>query len=281
MAPKKSNKVRKLVPLKVPYVKLRSFRRELIKLRLDFLLWNWNCVSASICKEIMDKNATEGEELQVTNGWKTTDYLDPKRRAIALGIMHILRQARTTDGRSQRRMAKRRKVVSDDEGDLALEVRRTQTEVEVIKQLISRARPKKRANRGWVAAEVSDSSVEKTVAPIVNTPKVAVGESTPPVKREGTSGVLIKVSADAPAEPLKEGTEIVARTVVDAADIALPSSPVEDVRPEEETKTLEEQPKELVVSLPDFLQDSVVPLLKYLDRKREKYVVSKEAGFYD
>lgn len=26
-----------------------------------------------------------------TNGWKTADYKDPKRRAIALGIMHILR----------------------------------------------------------------------------------------------------------------------------------------------------------------------------------------------
>lgn len=33
---------------------------------------------------------------QRTNGWKIADYLDPKRRAIALGIMHILRPARTT-----------------------------------------------------------------------------------------------------------------------------------------------------------------------------------------
>ncbi|OAE22114.1 hypothetical protein AXG93_1175s1240 [Marchantia polymorpha subsp. ruderalis] len=31
-----------------------------------------------------------------TNGWKTADYKDPKRRAIALGIMHILRPQRTT-----------------------------------------------------------------------------------------------------------------------------------------------------------------------------------------
>ncbi|OAE27650.1 hypothetical protein AXG93_3337s1130 [Marchantia polymorpha subsp. ruderalis] len=30
-----------------------------------------------------------------TNGWKTTDYIDPKRRAIALRVMHILRPART------------------------------------------------------------------------------------------------------------------------------------------------------------------------------------------
>ncbi|OAE30309.1 hypothetical protein AXG93_4201s1080 [Marchantia polymorpha subsp. ruderalis] len=31
-----------------------------------------------------------------TNGWKTTDYKDLKRCAIALGIMHILRSQRTT-----------------------------------------------------------------------------------------------------------------------------------------------------------------------------------------
>ncbi|OAE31204.1 hypothetical protein AXG93_4240s1030 [Marchantia polymorpha subsp. ruderalis] len=33
---------------------------------------------------------------QGTNGWKTADYQDPKGRAIALGIMHILRPQRTT-----------------------------------------------------------------------------------------------------------------------------------------------------------------------------------------
>ncbi|OAE32017.1 hypothetical protein AXG93_4378s1000 [Marchantia polymorpha subsp. ruderalis] len=122
-------------------------RRELSELHLDFLLWNWNCISASICKEIMDKNQTEGKDLQGnpmlwtikhwvrvmgscagsdgdllfkkssmnlthmeefsfrplfnngrsgTNGWTPADYKDPKRRAIALGIMHILQPARTT-----------------------------------------------------------------------------------------------------------------------------------------------------------------------------------------
>ncbi|OAE33493.1 hypothetical protein AXG93_3822s1510 [Marchantia polymorpha subsp. ruderalis] len=37
------------------------------------------------------------------------------------------------------------------------------------------ARPKKRAKRRMVTVEVSDNSVEKTVAPIVNTAEVAVG----------------------------------------------------------------------------------------------------------
>ncbi|OAE35120.1 hypothetical protein AXG93_1059s1000 [Marchantia polymorpha subsp. ruderalis] len=68
MAPKKSEKVRKLVPLKVPYEELRPFRHELRELRLEFLLWNWNCVSASICKEVLDNSATKGEELR-GNEW--------------------------------------------------------------------------------------------------------------------------------------------------------------------------------------------------------------------
>ncbi|OAE34087.1 hypothetical protein AXG93_2891s1110 [Marchantia polymorpha subsp. ruderalis] len=58
---------------------------------------------------LFEKNSvglTRGEEFsyrplfesgrQGTNGWKTIDYKHSKRRAIALGIMHILRPARTT-----------------------------------------------------------------------------------------------------------------------------------------------------------------------------------------
>ncbi|OAE22910.1 hypothetical protein AXG93_2777s1020 [Marchantia polymorpha subsp. ruderalis] len=149
--PKKSDKVQKLVPLKVPYEELRPFRRELSKLCFDFFLCNWNCISASIYKEIMDKNKTEGEYLRV--------------------------------------------------------------------------------------------------APIVSTPEVVVGESTQPVEIEGPSAILIKVLADGTVEPLKEGTEMVVAqvggTVVDAADITLPSSPVEDVRSEEEKKTLGKEVKTL------------------------------------
>ncbi|OAE32851.1 hypothetical protein AXG93_1409s1180 [Marchantia polymorpha subsp. ruderalis] len=67
-------------------------------------------------------------------------------------------------------------------------------------------------------------------------------------------------------------------TVVDAADITLPSSPVEDVRTKEEKKTSEEESKGVEITFSDFLHDSVVPLLKYLDMKREKYVVSNECA---
>ncbi|OAE19185.1 hypothetical protein AXG93_4182s1330 [Marchantia polymorpha subsp. ruderalis] len=77
----------------------------------------------------------------------------------------------------EKRLAKRRKVVNDDEGDLTLEVRRTETKVDVSRQSRTRARPKKRANRGLVAIEVSNSDVEKTIASIVSTPEVAVGDA--------------------------------------------------------------------------------------------------------
>ncbi|OAE30516.1 hypothetical protein AXG93_2862s1000 [Marchantia polymorpha subsp. ruderalis] len=69
-------------------------------------------------------------------------------------------------------------------------------------------------------------------------------------------------------------------TIVDAPEISSPPSPEEEVRLKVKKKASKEKPKELVVSYPDFLQDSVVPLLMYLDRKRENYDVTKELGFY-
>ncbi|OAE27655.1 hypothetical protein AXG93_3286s1020 [Marchantia polymorpha subsp. ruderalis] len=45
-------------------------------------------------------------------------------------------------------------------------------------------------------------------------------------------------------------------------------------------KTSGEEVKTLEITFPNFLHDSVVPLLKYLDTKREKYTVRKESGSY-
>ncbi|OAE30676.1 hypothetical protein AXG93_1422s1000 [Marchantia polymorpha subsp. ruderalis] len=126
----------------------------------------------------------------------------------------------------ERRVTKRRRVVSDDEGDLAL----------------------KR------------------------------DESPPPVGREGSSGVLIKLPAEALAEPLKEGMEIVSPNSLSSERTQTAGS--EGIP---HPKTSEELVKELTLSdevLEQIVaQDSVVPLLKYLDGKREKYAISKEVGF--
>ncbi|OAE32233.1 hypothetical protein AXG93_4525s1140 [Marchantia polymorpha subsp. ruderalis] len=225
----------------------------------------------------------------------------------------------------ERRMAKKRKVVSDDEEELAHTVRRVDMEVSGARQHRARARPKKRAKRRMVTVEVSDSSVEKTVAPLVNTSEVANSEVMRSVELGVPSEASIEDPADIPAEPLNEGTElvspislssertrsaqgegtpqmkmnedlekeftlseeileqVVARvggTVVEAEGTTLPTSPVEEVRPEEGKKTSGEDVKTLEVTFLEFLQDSVEPLLKYLDGKRKKYVVSKEPGFY-
>ncbi|OAE19818.1 hypothetical protein AXG93_4639s1020 [Marchantia polymorpha subsp. ruderalis] len=69
-------------------------------------------------------------------------------------------------------------------------------------------------------------------------------------------------------------------TVEDITEILEPPSPEEEVRSEVATKTPEEGPKALEIAFPDFLQDSVVPLLKYLNTKRGKYIVRKESGSY-
>lgn len=69
-------------------------------------------------------------------------------------------------------------------------------------------------------------------------------------------------------------------TVVKSSKIPSPQATEGVVGPEVEMRSLEEEPQELVVAFLDFLQNSNVPLLKYLDRKRGKYAISKEAGFY-
>lgn len=55
----------------------------------------------------------------------------------------------------------------------------------------------------------------------------------------------------------------------------MPPPPDKEVNSEVATKSSEEGSKTLEIGFPDFLQDSVLPLLKYLDTKREKYIVRR------
>ncbi|OAE32393.1 hypothetical protein AXG93_3671s1120 [Marchantia polymorpha subsp. ruderalis] len=128
--PKTNDKVRKLVPQKVPY------EHELSELHFDLLLWNWNCISVDVL---------------------------PRRE------------------RPERQLAKRRKVVTYDEEDLMLESRRAETELVGVWQSRTRARPKKKASRGLVVTEASDSSVEKTFVPTNVSAELATNEPTQPV----------------------------------------------------------------------------------------------------
>ncbi|OAE35313.1 hypothetical protein AXG93_392s1620 [Marchantia polymorpha subsp. ruderalis] len=69
-------------------------------------------------------------------------------------------------------------------------------------------------------------------------------------------------------------------TVGNQVEEPRPPPPEKEVTLEVSMKTSSEEVKTLEITFPDFLQDSVVPLLKYLDTKREKYSVRKESLSY-
>ncbi|OAE20094.1 hypothetical protein AXG93_2611s1000 [Marchantia polymorpha subsp. ruderalis] len=377
MALKKSEKVRKLVPLKVPYEELRPFRHEdhaqltagthdlwdglaggilqthfegttrtlgkdLLRSCLCECVWSMDGSMTThltphlvnfyrgmklLTREEEERFPREQESFTVESSEGTKD----KNRSPAVPTHTTARGPLQVDvvprqEQPEKRVAKKRKVVSDDEEELFHMVRRMDMDVSGARQHRARARSKKRAKRRMMTVEVSDSSVEKTVAPIVNTSEVATSKVMRSVELGVPSEVSIEDPADIPVEPLNEGTDlvspislssertrsaqgeetpqmkmnenlekeftsskeileqVVARiggTVVEAEGITLPTSLVEEVRPEEEQKTsLGEEVKTLEVTFPEFLQDSLVPLLKYLDGKRRKYAVSKEPGFY-
>lgn len=69
-------------------------------------------------------------------------------------------------------------------------------------------------------------------------------------------------------------------TVENLAKESKPPLQEEEVRSEIRTKTSSEEVKPLEITFLEFLQDSVVPLQKYLDTKREKYTMRKESRSY-
>lgn len=104
----------------------------------------------------------------------------------------------------------------------------------------------------------------------------ARGEETPQLKMNKD----LEKESTLSEEILKQVDAWIGGTVVGAEGITLPTSPVEEVRPEEGKKASHEDVKTLEITFPEFLHDSVVPLLKYLDWMRRKYAVLKEPRFY-
>ncbi|OAE30426.1 hypothetical protein AXG93_3483s1180 [Marchantia polymorpha subsp. ruderalis] len=125
-----------------------------------------------------------------TNGWKTADYKDPMRRAIALGIMHIVRPQQTTyitawqldvlptRERPERRLAKRRKTRSVGSEDIS----QPKTNEELVKELT--------LSEAILEQIVAD--VEVTVGDILEIPE------PPPPKEEVRSEVATKTSKEEP-----------------------------------------------------------------------------------
>ncbi|OAE24638.1 hypothetical protein AXG93_4863s1010 [Marchantia polymorpha subsp. ruderalis] len=164
----------------------------------------------------------------------------------------ILVDVVTTRDLADRRPAKRRKVIEDSDVGQRPESRMAETQVTLLKMPKRRARPKKKANRRTEEARPLEVQMEALM-------KVEVKPS-----EERTAMVVVQVGG----------------TVIDSPKVPSPPPPGKEVRHKEEKKASEEESKDLVVYFSDFLQDSMIPLLKYLYGKREKYVVSKEAGFY-
>ncbi|OAE27770.1 hypothetical protein AXG93_1669s1080 [Marchantia polymorpha subsp. ruderalis] len=120
--------------------------------------------------------------------------------------------------------------------------------------------PKKKANWERVVSNSSDSCVVKTDAATLTTDEEKSDEPTLWVVEGEPSEVMAQVGG----------------TLVEIPKIASPPPPEEEVRSEAEKKVVEEESRELVVSFLDFMQYSVTSLLKYIDKKREKYDVEKE-----
>ncbi|OAE18880.1 hypothetical protein AXG93_3022s1040 [Marchantia polymorpha subsp. ruderalis] len=280
MAPPKTTKVRKLVPLK---------EREVL------------AVESSEETEEEDNNRPRVPPQTTVRGPVQVDVLPTRERP-------------------DRRLAKRRKAITDDKKDLLLEPRIAKSKIAGIWQSMTQARLKKKSSRGLVVTKSLDSSVEKTVAAAISTVKDMIDEPTQQVMEAGPSAVTVEVPTDVAVELSLGKVRYPYRNLLDqpvAPNPCLARSahwtwgaglvePVPDdalmrihqlkqlntrsVGSEDipQPKTSEELVKELTLSeaileqivAEDGRTDSVVPLLKYLDTKREKYTVRRESGSY-
>ncbi|OAE25582.1 hypothetical protein AXG93_2982s1020 [Marchantia polymorpha subsp. ruderalis] len=103
----------RMVPLRVPQIGLRAFQDELTAVKLDLLLWGWNWVlrrcagsEGDLLFDIKSVQLSKEEELTFDglfknrrlrkNGYKTRDYVDWKRRNVAVAIFLILQTHKTS-----------------------------------------------------------------------------------------------------------------------------------------------------------------------------------------
>ncbi|OAE20262.1 hypothetical protein AXG93_1332s1000 [Marchantia polymorpha subsp. ruderalis] len=207
---------------------------------------------------------------QGTNGWKTVDYKDPKRRAIALGIMHILRPARTTYvtawqvGFFERILKGQRVHWAMIIYDLVLvnaSGRWTGSMTNHLTSflvnfyrgifLLTREEEKRfPRERESFTVESSEGTEDENRSPAIPTHTTARGPvQTRSAQGEGTSQMKMNKDLEKESTLSEEILEqVVARVrgmVVEAEGITLPTSFVEEVRPEEGKKTLGQEVKSI------------------------------------
>ncbi|OAE25794.1 hypothetical protein AXG93_3912s1000 [Marchantia polymorpha subsp. ruderalis] len=170
---------------------------------------------------------------QGTNGWNTADYKDSKRRAIALGIMHILQ--RTTVEKTVAPIVKTPEVKAGKSTRPLVIEGPSAVLIKVPADIT--AEPLKEGTEMVSSNSLSSEQTRSVGSEEVPQPK--------------TSEELVK-ELTLSEEILKQVVAQVGGTVIDAVDVTSPSSPVEDVRHEVEKKTSEEESKGVEVTVPDF-----------------------------
>ncbi|OAE23091.1 hypothetical protein AXG93_2590s1010 [Marchantia polymorpha subsp. ruderalis] len=314
---KTKDTVRKLVLRKMPYEELRHYRRELIELHLDFLLWNWNFILASICKEIMDKNRNDGEDLRGNPMPWTIEHWASVMGPCA-GNVEDLMFEKDSVGFFERIMKGNqvhwRRIFYDLvwvnassrwEGSLMNHL--IPYLVNFYQGMVLLTEEEKRFLKEWevLVVESSERTEEEDNSRLIGPPQTTAGgpvqvDVLPMPERPerrlakrrktqfvGSEDILQPKSSEELVKELTLSEAILEQIVAEIGGIVgnitefpKPPSPEEEVRSEVATKTSEEGPKTLEIDFPDFLLDSVVPLLKYLDKKREKYIVRMESGSY-
>lgn len=106
----------------------------------------------------------------------------------------------------ERRPAKRQKIIADSEEGQRSESRMAETQVTEIRLSKTRAKPKKKANRGRVVSDISDSSLAKTNAAASTTDEEQRKEPTLRVEEGGSLAIQDEVSMEVALEPLEKRT---------------------------------------------------------------------------
>ncbi|OAE19347.1 hypothetical protein AXG93_3548s1000 [Marchantia polymorpha subsp. ruderalis] len=208
MAPSTIAKVQKLVPLKVPYAELRPYRQELIELHLDFLIWDWNCVSETI--------------LNFYRGMGLLTKEEEKRFPKELEML-----------------ANESSEETEDEDDVQPEEPSRRTARGSVQ-----ARPKKKANRGRVVSDSLDSNVSKTDAPASTTDEEKREEPTLWMRSMDSEEVPELKTSEEIVKDLTLSEEILEQVVVQVEVIVvdiheIPSSPLEEEEQEDHLRAKE------------------------------------------
>ncbi|OAE19719.1 hypothetical protein AXG93_411s1250 [Marchantia polymorpha subsp. ruderalis] len=237
-------------------------------------------------KEILESNKDEESEQEEARAEET--ILAASRGPVRVEVVT------EQDGRP----AKRQKIAEFTVAARRSEAQMASSATTRFRMPKTRARSKKKAQHRVVLLESSESSVDMSKGIASSADEDAVegddlqtlecGSLGKRMSSEKRSRSLKKADVPEPKtgeeyakeltldhKILEQVVEQIGETVVESREILSPQVSSGMAKPEVDKRPSAEDPKEVVVTFPDFLECNVVSLLKYLDEKREKYVVSE------